>query len=224
MVWGNYMVTKILFKSSIAALACISLSACLGSSAAVGPGGGGGGGGTAAYDAKLDQVRGMIPTIVRQTGTANYVGQTRLDTLDPAGTSSTPTGYLVGDIALAANFDTESVSGTATNFAGEVGGQAVTLSGTLDTANSNSPNLVSSSTTTAPIIGTITTTALVANMRGTLTESINNQSSDVELGLQGAFVGPNANAIHGPAVALVGSSGTVGFGFGGAGTYYLERQ
>ncbi|MFZ5962060.1 hypothetical protein ACOXXX_03840 [Thalassococcus sp. BH17M4-6] len=176
-----------------------------------------------AYQNNADRVQQLGPQTIRQTGTVNYEGKTKIDSLDPE--TQEINGFFIGDIELAADFDDGSLSGTATNFEGEVDGEDVTLDGTLDTANTDDPNVVTQTDIELPAnAGTITQGNLIANMRGDLTESINNQTSTVQLSLIGSFSGSNAEGAHGAAAALVGDENSVGFGFAGGGTFYLERQ
>ncbi len=211
---------KLILRGSAALMACVSLSACLGNGGGIAAGGRPGGGGN--YSTELNRVQQLGPQTQRQTGTVNYSGQTRLETTLPG--ASAANGFFVGDVALAANFDAGTLSGTATNFEGEVDGQAVTLAGTLDSANTTDPNIVTQSDTPVPIIGSITQGNLIGALRGTLTESVNNESSTAQLVLTGAFVGTNATAATGTAAMLVGDEAAVGFGIGGAGTFYVDRD
>jgi hypothetical protein len=219
---GNQMNMTYLLRGAIAATTALSLSGCLSTVAAGGGGAGGGGNPSAAYATNLDRVQMLGPQTVRQTGTVNYVGKTRVETTEPGLTA--PNGHFIGDVDLDANFDSGAITGTATNFAGQVDGTAVTLAGTLSTANTPDPNTVTQQDNVLPVIGTVTTGALVSNMRGTLTESINNQSSTVQLSLIGTFSGTNAAGAHGAAAVLVGDENAVGFGIAGGGTFYLDRQ
>lgn len=184
----------------------MSLTACLGNGGGIDAGGGAGGGGN--YSTELNRVQQLGPQTQRQTGTVNYSGQTRLETNAPGASASN--GFFVGDVALAANFE------------GEVDGQAVTLARTLDSANTTDPNIVTQSDTPVPIVGSITQGNLIGAMRGTLTESVNNESSTVQLVLTGALVGTNATAATGTAAMLVGNEAAVGFGIGG--TFYVDRD
>lgn len=218
---------SVILRGAIATLACLSLGACLGSSGGGGTGGGGaggGGGGGSSFADNASRVQNLGPQTNRQSGTIDYVGQARVDTVDPG--QSAPTGFLTADLALAANFDAGTISGTATNIAGEVNGNAVTLSGTLDSVNGSGPNTVVQTdiAVPAPGSGTITTGALLASMQGTLTDDATNQSSLTELGLIGSFTGANADGAFGTASALVGDENAVGFGLAGGGTFYLDRQ
>jgi len=220
------MNNTLILRGSLAALAAISLGGCLGSSngtGLVGGTGGGVGGGTSTYQASVDRIQNLGPQTVRQTGTLNYAGKTRIETAEPG--SSTSNGFFVGDVNIAANFDNETLSGTATNFAGEVDGQAVTVSGTLSTQNTTDPNIVTQSDVVLPVVGgTVTQGNLIASMRGTLTESVNNQSSTAQLSMTGAFTGPNAEGATGTAALLLGDENAVGFGIAGGGSFYLEKQ
>lgn len=126
---------------------------------------------------------------------------------------------------MAADFDNGTLSGTATTFEGEVDGTAVTLAGALDTANTTNPNIVTQTDIVVPVVGgTITQGNLIGNMRGTLTESVNNNSSAVQLTLTGNFTGANAEGAQGTAAMLVGGENAVGFAIAGGGTFYADRQ
>lgn len=213
----------IILNGSIAALACMSLSGCLGTGG--GTGGGGGGGGSSVYQDNFERVQYLGPQTERQNGSVNYIGKTRLETAPNTG--GTSNGFFVGDLSISANFDNGTLSGTATNFVGEVDGEAVTLAGTLDSANTQDPNIVAQQDVVLPPVaggGTITSGSLIASMRGTLTESINNESTTAELGLIGTFVGTNATGAMGTAAMLLGDEQAAGFVIGGGGTFYLDRQ
>ncbi|MCF3592679.1 hypothetical protein LZG00_01550 [Rhodobacteraceae bacterium LMO-12] len=214
---------NILLRGGFAIMACAALVGCSnGSTPVAGGGGGGGGGGTAAFDAALSNVQHLGPQTEKQIGTSDYSGQAKVETVDNA--SGVKNGYIIGDVDLTANWDAETVSGSATNFQGEYDGNPVTLDGTLTTAASSSPNTVVQQTIALPVGGTITTGNLIANLRGTLTESINNESSDVELGMIGSFTGANAEGAQGAATMLVGDSDSVGFAIAGGGQFYLEKN
>ncbi len=216
------MNTKLFLRGTVAALTCLSLGACLGN----GNGGGGLAGGPAGggtYQANVDRVQGLGPQTVRQAGVVNYQGKTRLETV--AANSSTLNGYFIGDLAFAADFDNDTFNGTATNFAGEVDGTPVTLAGTLSSSNTADPNIVVQTDIVVPVVGgTVTTGSLIGNMRGTLTESVDNQTADAQLVVTGSFFGTNATGAGGGATMLLNNTGGVGFTFGGAGTFYADRQ
>lgn len=233
------------FRLGLSACACSALIACAstnsGGGGAAGPGGGTAGGGTpgggtsgggqtatqamTAFDNAMAMGPNMGPTTINPTGKANYVGKTKINTINPNQTGFN--GFVIGDLNMQADFDTDALTGTATNFAGEIDNQAVTLAGTLDTANvtSNAPNTV---VTSAPINvagQSIHTTTLLGALQGKLTDSINNDEAEVQLILQGpAAFGANADRFQGGATAIIGNQGQVGFGFGGSGEFYLDRQ
>ncbi|MEB8388950.1 hypothetical protein OO012_17110 [Rhodobacteraceae bacterium KMM 6894] len=216
--------------------ACATLGACTSSSSggaaggAGGSGGGSGGGGTpaqamAAFDAEMDKNTGVLTTTINPTGKVNYTGKTKLNTINAKQTGFN--GFVIGDLAMQADFDRDTVSGTATNFKGEVDGQAFELAGTLDTANvtDNSPNSVVTSAPTTIAGHTIRTTVLTSTLDGNLKNSLNDESSDVRLVLSGGVAyGPNAERIQGGATAIFGDKDKVGFGFGGAGEFYLDKK
>ena len=212
---------KLMLRGGFVVLSVISLSACLGTGGGTGIGGGGGVSST--YQANLDRVQGLGPQTVRQTGTIDYEGKTRIETSAPG--SNGPNGFFVGDVAFAANFDNGTLSGTATNFAGEVDGKAVTVTGTLSSQNTTDPNIVVQNDIVVPVVGgTITQGSLIGSMRGTLTESINNQSSTAQLTLTGTFLGTNAESAGGTSALLLGDPNSVGFGIAGGGTFYADKK
>ncbi len=210
-----------ILRSTAIVMACCALSACLGNGGG-GTGVGAGGGGTQAeYDAELSRIQQIAPSSVKHSGTFDYQGQTLLETQDSAGTAN---GYMLGDVTATVNYDAETASGEATNFRGEVGGETVELTGTLDTNNAVGGNVASTPPTT--IAGqTIVATSVMLNMEGTLSNAATNDTADVAMLMGGAVLGPNAEAIHGASVAtstqLNGQIGLEGFG---GGTVYLEKQ
>ncbi|MDV4146648.1 hypothetical protein [Shimia sp. FJ5] len=203
-----------------------ALSGCLGNGG--GAGGGGGGGGDPKpledYDTAYDAMANTLATTTQLTGNANYQGQVKVEVLDQVGGQAE--GHIVGDIDLNVAFGGPvegTVSGTATNFRGTVNNQDVSLSGTLDTANSNLPNITAPSEQALPTGGSIWLTNLSAGMRGTLTDDETGESSDTELSLLGTFVGTNGSGAHGAAAMTIDNANTPVF-IAGGGTFYLERQ
>ncbi|WP_297756004.1 hypothetical protein [uncultured Shimia sp.] len=202
-----------------------ALSGCLGNGG--GAGGGGGGGDPKPlenYDTAYDAMMNTPATTTQLTGNANYQGQVKVEVLDQVGGQAE--GHIVGDIDLAVAFGGPvdgTVSGTATNFRGTVNNQDVSLSGTLDTANSNLPNITAPSKHDLPTGGSIWLTNLSAGMRGTLTDDETGESSDTELSLLGSFVGTNGSGAHGMAAMTIDNANTPVF-IAGGGTFYLERQ
>jgi hypothetical protein len=209
------------------AAAAMALSGCLGGGG--GGSGGGGGGGTPSpsdYATRLDEVQGRIPTSDLPTsGSGRFTGATRLDVYESG--SSTVIGEVIGALEMTVDFDpavTDPIQGTATDFAGTVGGQDVAWSGTL--ANDpRFPTAVARTTTDVPLPGGGSTTVNAGSMSVSLTGDIETPEGTTELMLQlgGFFVGPGATGAHGPALAL----GWDGGGFAdnvGAGDFYIDRD
>ena len=201
-----------------------ALSGCLGS----GGGGGGGGGGDPKpledYDAAYDAMANTLATTTQLTGNANYQGQVKVDVLDQVG--GQVEGHILGDVDLDVAFGgpvAGTISGTATNFRGTVNNEDVTLSGTLETANSSLPNVTAPSEQPLPTGGSIWLTNLSAGMRGTLTDDDTGESAETEVSLLGTFVGTNGAGAHGAAAMTVDAGDTPVF-IAGGGTFYLERQ
>lgn len=232
-----------LMRAGLLGASCLTLSACLGSSNGGLGGAGGSGGGAAAtisdFDAKFDSLTTtttLAPTSVELTGQGTFKGSTKLNVFEAANTANS--GTALGDLTVVADFDAETISGTATNFRGELGGEAFTLDGTLDSANSAIPSTLTEMTTPIPPLPggaipgaptSVTTNAYAVNMAGQLSDPVSGSIGDVNLGIGGAFLGPvgggQAQAAVGPATVVVTNvPGTVGIGIGGGGTFYLERE
>lgn len=99
------------------------------------------------------------------------------------------TGGIVGDLTLVADFETPSISGTAENFYHEVDGAYTgTLTATGGVLDAGAPG---------------GTSQVSATLNGTLTngETVNITS----IGLEGQFLGADAEAIGGDAVGTVGA-------------------
>jgi hypothetical protein len=190
-----------------------------------GAGGGAGGGSGAALDTNFDTAFNAAinqgPTQTPITGTASYVGELNLRTVDATGAEN---GFAVGDLALAVDFDASSnpISGTATNFRGVRDGTDITIGGTLDTANSTSINEVTDLTTPLPTGGSITITNMNVSLRGDLTDDEFGNTYNAEATLNGPFMGSNGAASAGAAGVLTNSVGTNGIVAGGQ--YYVNKQ
>lgn len=237
-----------LIRAGVLGASCLALSACLGSSngLAIGGGGGGAGGGAggktpAEFDSKFNALSsstsGLAPTSTKLGGTATFTGVTKVSLFEAANTSNT--GEAFGDLTVQANFDNETISGQATNFEGTVGGNAVTLTGTLDSANASVPSTLASVTTplanvpgvpSVPGVPTsVTATSFALNMGGQLSDA-DGVVGNVLMGLGGAFLGPiggsEATAAVGPTTVVVtdvaGATGLIDIG--GAGSFYLEKN
>lgn len=229
------MKMKTVLRSTMVGVACLSLSACFGSSTSTNTAGGsgsssGGSSSGSSFDAKYDSYKGMIVTQTKMTGTVEYLGKTKLDTFDASG-SSTPNGSLTGDVAVSANFDTQALSGTVKNIKGTVAGQDVAFTGTLDTANM--PGTSTAASTSIAVAGIPQTagkftSTLSANMRGKLTETTSNKSGNVNYSFLASVVGDNGLAAHGVAGANIldpVERQQLGFNLGAAaGKVYLEKQ
>ncbi|APE43921.1 hypothetical protein BOO69_11255 [Sulfitobacter alexandrii] len=233
-------------RAGLLGASCLSLAACLGNGngAAIGGGGGGGGGGPATtraeYDAKFDQLQNttsLAPTSVELVGQGTFRGNTLLNvtTNDQAATQ----GYALGDLEVQADFDNETIAGTATNFRGEIGGNAFTLDGTLDSANGIAPSVLSEQVQpiilppgVPPIPGApteVVTNTFTLNMGGQLADPVSGSIGNVYLGLGGSFLGPigggQAQAAVGPATVVVTEQpGGAPIVIGGGGTFVLERD
>ncbi|MDQ7069168.1 MAG: hypothetical protein Q9M48_00185 [Rhodobacterales bacterium] len=127
-----------------------------------------------------------------------------------------------GDLDLTVDFDATNnpISGSATNFTGELDGVATSATGTLTTAASSGVNAVSAQTTVLPIVGAITTTGLVAGLNGDLTDVGSGTTSNVELGLIGTFIGINGSGAFGASSAIIQTAGEPNVI--AAGTFYLD--
>ncbi|WP_152465955.1 hypothetical protein [Sulfitobacter sp. THAF37] len=235
-----------ILRAGLLGVSCLSLTACLGNGngGAIGGGGGGGGGGPATtraeYDAKFDQLQNttsLAPTSVELVGQGTFRGNTLLNvfTNDQAATE----GYALGDLEVQADFDNETISGTATNFRGELGGNPFTLEGTLDSADGIAPSTLQEETQPiilppgqAPIPGApteIVTNGFAVNMGGELSDPVSGSIGQVNLGIGGTFLGPigggQAQAAAGPATVVVSDEpGGALIRLGGAGTFVLERE
>ena len=187
--------------------------------------GGASAGGNAALDTSFDTAFNNVinqgPTQTPITGSANYVGEMNLATVDVAGAEN---GFVVGDLALSVNFDasTDPVSGTATNFRGVRDGVDITIGGTLDTANSTSINVLSAQTTPLPTGGSVTITSMNASLRGDLTDGEFGNTYNAEASLVGTFNGANAASVSGGAGVLTNAVGTEGIVSGGQ--FYANKQ
>ena len=211
-------------------LACMSLSGCFGSNGGGGVAGGGGGGGTppgTTFQENFDRVSQRIPTQQPLSGSASYSGQVEILTgLD----DNDPMESVVGDLTMDVNFDgvDDPIDATATNFAGTLGGEAVTIDGTLTSAAStNDLNEVTAQESTVPNVGTITSTGMVVELAGTLTEPTNQISGDALLTLQGVFNDDqlnsgNATGAFGAAGLALQVPGEPGVITGG--TWYVDRN
>ena len=167
-------------------------------------------------------------TTTQLTGTANYKGDVLVDTI----ANSDPGDYLVGDLDIDMNFDQKTnnpMSGTATNFRGQLGGQDIALNGTLSTSdplNGSPVNEIgeNSFAVPAPGSGTVFQTGMSLSMAGTITDPSGNpdNSGDALMTLQGTFRGPDGQLVHGAAGGLFepDSGGVVNLG----GQFQLDRQ
>jgi hypothetical protein len=171
------------------------------------------------------------------TGAATFSGATQLQVFDAS--DPTISGQVIGELAVQADFDNETIAGQATNFQGTLDGQSVALTGSLDSANGIAPSVLSE--VTSPIIlppgvpvipgapTSVTTNTFTLNMGGQLSDPTG-VIGDVNLSIGGAFFGPiggtTATAAVGPAAVVVsGVPGTPGLiDIGGAGTFYIEAD
>ncbi|MFP4326448.1 MAG: hypothetical protein ACLFQL_00455 [Paracoccaceae bacterium] len=230
-----------------ALVGAVALSACSGSNGNAGSGGGaaggGGGGGSGGgggnpppaqdFDQAFNAAIGLGPSTDVLTGTARHTGRMNLITTDPGG----QTGEIAADLNLTVDFDAASdpMSGTATNFAGTVNGNPVTLSGDLSTAaaaaaSGNALNDITTSPLPA-IAGSGELTGMSLELRGTLTEDDSGVANDVLSTLQGNFYGSDGAAIAGSVGSLVeprsGTSILTGTGArqaGFGGRFYTDRN
>tara|TARA_R110002020_G_scaffold400596_4_gene610724 strand:+ start:46829 stop:47560 length:732 start_codon:yes stop_codon:yes gene_type:complete len=238
-----------LIRAGALGISCLALGACLGSSNGTAGGGGTGGGGGAGgggktpaeFDAKFNSITsttsGLAPTSKELTGTATFSGVTKVALFEAA--DPTNAGEAFADLNVQVDFGGETISGQATNFEGTVGGNPVTLSGTLDSANSPVPStLISVTTPLASIPGvpsipgaptSVTATSFSLNMSGELSDD-DGVVGNVLMGMGGGFLGPiggsEATAAAGPTTVVVtdvtGATGLIDIG--GAGTFYLEKD
>ncbi len=231
-----------LVHAGLLGASCLALGGCLGSSNGGGLGGGGGSAGSVAeYDTKFSELTantsGLAPTSKELTGSATFSGSTKIQLFEAANASNT--GEAIGDLALQADFDTETISGTATNFRGTLNGEDVALTGTLDTANGLAPSSLLE--VTSPIIlppgvpaipnapTSVTANSFSVYMGGELSDD-DGVIGNVNLGMLGVFVGPiggsEATAAYGPSTVVVSDvTGTAGLiDIGGAGTFYIEKD
>jgi hypothetical protein len=189
-------------------LASLSLAGCLGN------GGNGGGGGPTpppggTYQENFDRVSGVMLSTTALTGTANYSGQVNILTnQNPDDNMESVTG----DLDMTVNFDgaARPIEATAGNFAGRVGGQDVTIEGTLSTAGVTSgPNDVPVNVVSVPVAGQpdIIQTGLAVTMEGTLSESTSQLSGDAQLTLLGNFTTEGRGAFGTAGLGLEPSEG-----------------
>jgi hypothetical protein len=222
-----------ILRGTLALMACTAMSACLQGGGGAGGGGGGGGGGAggltpAEYQTNFNRVSGMIPTSdMPASGSANFTGTVSTE-LREANAGAAVVGTILGDLDLDISFDptvTSPISGTATNFRGELGGNDVTFAGTLATDATRFPTAVAVSEDTIPLpggLGTVTTRTggMSANLVGDL--ELDGADGEVILSLGGNFVGPGAQAAYGPAVGTWW--GPTGPGeYVASGTFFIER-
>jgi hypothetical protein len=207
---GDKKMRKTIFRPvalATALVGAVALSAC--SNGSSGGGGGGGGGGNPPpagdFDQAFNAAIGLGPSTDVLTGTASHTGKMNLITTDTNG----QTGEIEADLALTVNFDAASnpMSGTASNFAGTVNGNPVTLSGELTTAaaaaaSSNAINDIGTAPLPA-IAGSGELTTLSLEMRGTLTEDDTGVANDILSTLQGQFYGSDGAATAGAVGSLV---------------------
>lgn len=177
--------------------------------------------GASTYSTAYAAAQGQIQTQTPLTGTASYSGRTHID-LPDANNAGQNNGYLEGDLDLTIDFDAANnpISGTASNFTGELDGAATSATGTLTTAASSGVNAISATTTILPVIGSITTTGLIAGLNGDLTDVGSGTTSNVELGLIGTFTGNNGSGAFGAASAVVQTAGQANVIT--SGTFYLD--
>jgi len=180
---------------------------------------------SAAFDEALEEVQGRVPTSdMPLVGTASYRGATKL-----TGTGQALGGEVFGEINLDVDFGAaadEAITGTASNFIGNLDGVDYDIEGTLSTSDAFPTALaVVESTITLPTGGTqnIATGSVLINMTGDVTA--NGETRGVLLSLGGAFVGPGGEAIHGvaglqPLTSVVGVAGPSV----GSGTWFVVQD
>lgn len=249
-------------KFSFVLLACLSLSACFGSSSGSGAsggagtggagsggsgsggsgsggsGGGSGGsgsgsggagsggsaGGGSTFQSSFDAANLQPPTQTALSGSADYTGEISVRTNANAADADE---VLIGDLDMNVNFNagaTRPITASATNFAGEIDGTAVTATGTLSTANApNGVNAVSTTNLNIPGAGATTFTGLSTELRGTLSEPTDNLSGAVIMTLQGDMRGTNGAAVAGAnGVSIEPTGGGASIITGG--TWYADRD
>lgn len=240
-----------LSRSLLAVSAVLALTACSssgGGAAGGGAGGGGGGGGgsatAAAYDAAHKSVLDLAPTTQRISGTASYAGEMAI--LAPGsrpadGRVTNDDNTVIADLTMDVNFDdgaTNPVTARASGFRGKIGGAEITASGEITTAafiadgGDAALNAVNTSTSSAPVVGDLTSTSVIATMRGNVTGSAGGESltGRMDAALLGTVVGPigavggggNATGIHGPVNVVVTPDGGTAETTGG--TFYVNRD
>lgn len=108
---------------------------------------------------------------------------------------------VIGDLVMTVDFAsgaTNPITATANNFAGTVGGTAVTVGGELTTAahianaTGTPNNTVATSTSPNPLGGTITATQVSATLSGTLTDTsgVSGLAGDVNASILAPTSGP----------------------------------
>lgn len=157
-----------------------------------------------AFDAAYLEAAGFGPTITPLSGTATYNGEMQIKTVDTSG----ETGAIRGALELTANFASASpFSATASNFSGEVNGQAVSFSGTLssDQATDKSPINELATNPLPAIAGGGETSAMVLSLGGTLTNEDSGVKNEFRPGtnITGNFYGTDGKAVAGAVGAAV---------------------
>ena len=230
-------------RAGLLGASCLALGACFGSSGGGAlVGGGGSAGSIAEFDATFSELSSgngnFGATSTKLSGTGNFSGSAKLELIEVADQNNR--GFALGDLRVQADFDNNTISGQASNFRGEMGGEEIILTGTLDTANGLvAPTLTSETLDLtalpgAPVIPgaptSVVTTGFNMDMGGQLADE-DGTIGNVNLGLSGFFGAPvgqlQATGAAGAASVVVSHAPTTNaspISIAGSGTFYIERD
>lgn len=228
------MSTYRILKSATCVSILVSLSACMSSNTANGPGG------SLGFEAAFDAATDLAPTTDMPTSlNATYTGQMKVGVNSGStplfGTIDAQNAEIIGDVTLDVDWTDgmtgPALTGNATNFVATEAGttNSVDLGGTLEVATTPTPTVSRVSMPATVIAGQTIPALNTGAFQATLSGQLSNGSDagDVTLLLGGTFFGSGARAMTGPVSGGVRATdstnpGLFDAGFGG--TFYANRK
>lgn len=235
------MMTNGFTRGSAVAVVLLGLAACNGSNGggiAVGGGPGGAASSDAAFNAAFAAESGGGATAsMPTTFSGNFDGQVQAQ-LRSTGANGAPLGHAVADLALSVNWTDgqtgPAFTGTASNFAGEVDGNATTWTGTLNVDQTPGLNgiqrLPTCGTAPAPVCGTNGTDAaqrigaVTIPLTGNLQVTGGTAGADSNLLLAGGVSDDQDGLFGATSGTFILPDGTTAVVAGTESGWYVERQ